>query len=259
MFKLFMVLCPLLALAQDQLIVWNVGQGQWMTEVHADHCMHYDLGGEFDVTSEVLKLCRAKKNILHLSHWDWDHISFANSYSRRVQKACLVERPQGIASPYKSKKISEIPICPHDTDQTGERKFLTDYRTLFSGTGQKLANDSSSVVYSLAAEVLIPGDSTKAMEKSWLWFVSKRTEGLILGHHGSRTSTSAGLLRHLPHLKWAVASARQSRYGHPHRQVRELLQARRIPLLRTQDWGNLHFILKSKPSVTARKLLDNPD
>ncbi len=230
---------PATSWAQSQLIVWNVGQGQWITEVHADHCVHYDLGGEFDVTMQALKLCRGKKNILHLSHWDWDHISFAAGFARQAFDACLSARPAGLATRLKLRLISEIRLC-NSAEKLSEK--IPDYQTLFTGEGQTQANDASSVVYSRAFRTLIPGDSTRAMEKRWLWETSGQTEGLILGHHGSRTSSSPALLEHLPHLKWAVASARKARYGHPHLIVRETLREMHIPLLRTEDWGNLHFL-----------------
>jgi competence protein ComEC len=66
---------------------------------------------------------------------------------------------------------------------------------------------------------------------------------LVLGHHGSRTSTSSLLLDHLPRLTAAVSSARFRKYGHPHARVRRDLAKRHIPLLRTEEWGNLHFEL----------------
>jgi beta-lactamase superfamily II metal-dependent hydrolase len=40
----------------------------------------------------------------------------------------------------------------------------------------------------------------------------------------------------------AVVSARFTKYGHPHREVIERLKAAHVPLLRTESWGNLHFL-----------------
>jgi competence protein ComEC len=220
---------------QEELIVWNVGQGQWVTDVQDDFCVHYDMGGEINVTSQVLKHCQGKKNFLHLSHWDWDHISFVGSFTQRAFISCLIEKPLGSSSSSKERLLAGVSPCkPNEIPGV--------FRTLFRGQIRGAnTNNASSVVQDKDFDVLIPGDSTSTMEKTWRWQTSLGTHGLILGHHGSRTSTSRALLERLPHLLWAVASAREKRYGHPHAQVKKLLRDRGIVLLRTEDWGNLHF------------------
>lgn len=67
----------------------------------------------------------------------------------------------------------------------------------------------------------------------------KSVRVLALGHHGSRTSTSKDLLKELPNLKLAIASARKRRYGHPHRETVEALGKFKVPILSTEDWGNI--------------------
>jgi competence protein ComEC len=89
---------------------------------------------------------------------------------------------------------------------------------------------------------LIPGDSTAPQEKIWSYHGNMQKTGfLLLGHHGSRTSTSEELLSQLPHLKVAIASARFARYGHPHLEVVRRLKKYHVALLKTEDWGNLWF------------------
>jgi competence protein ComEC len=234
-FGIFVCFLSMACLAHTELVVWNVGQGQWVTEVHPDFCIHYDIGGEINRSKEALKLCQGKPNLIHLSHWDWDHICFAASYARQANSACLIAKPIGTSSPHKEKFLDSLSLC-----QPEPVKGI--YQTLFDGRVDKKSNDGSSVVFSKIFHVLVPGDSTSAMEKIWAAQVSSRTRGLVLGHHGSRTSTSAYLLDHLPKLEWAVSSARERRYGHPHAQVRALLRERHVPLLRTEDWGSLHFV-----------------
>jgi competence protein ComEC len=225
---------PAFALAQSQFIIWNVGQGQWTTEVHSDFCIHYDIGGEINRSKEALKFCQGKPNLIHLSHWDWDHISFAVSYARQSNSACLIAKPLGTSSPHKEKFLDSLQICKPEL-------LKGIYQPLFEGREGKTSNDGSSVIFSKKFHVLVPGDSTAAMEKLWAAESPARTTGLVLGHHGSRTSTSAYLMDHLPRLEWAVSSARERRYGHPHARVRALLRERHVPLIRTEDWGSLHF------------------
>ncbi len=238
LFSVFLLLAlvsgPDPAFAQSEFIVWNVGQGQWTTEVSKTHCTHYDMGGEFDVSRDVLKLCQNKSNRIHLSHWDWDHISFVIAFSLRASSACLIQLPEGSHNRRKEKMLRRLPRC-------SDRPNI-DYNTIYSGTGEKRSNDASSVVVSKNFGILIPGDATASTEKKWARHLSPKIQGLILGHHGSRTSTSELLLKRLPRLQWAVASARLRRYGHPHIQVVDHLRERKIPLLKTEDWGSLHFL-----------------
>jgi len=222
-----------------QLIVWNIGQGQWVTEVHPQACLHYDLGGEKNITEKVEKLCRNRPNYLFLSHWDWDHISFAAPYAARVRTSCLVKLPAGTASPHKRRFIEKIPLCrPEQLRQLSSR-----VKVIYEAfpKPRRTSNELSRVIYSRGFRVLIPGDSPSNQEKTWSSEAPAFTAGLILGHHGSRTSTGLKLLDSLKNLRWAVSSARQRKYGHPHREVIERLEKVKVPLLKTEDWGHLHF------------------
>jgi competence protein ComEC len=92
----------------------------------------------------------------------------------------------------------------------------------------------------LFSDILIPGDSPQAQENIWRhqpWI--SQTRILLLGHHGSQTSTSQELLRALPRLKLGISSARWARYHHPHSAVELRLRKANVPLIRTEDWGNI--------------------
>ncbi len=239
MFKLLLLLglCASQSWA-GELIVWNVGQGQWITEVHPGICLHYDLGGERNPIQKVNFHCQGKKNFVFLSHLDWDHISFLKSFSLQFSNACLMPLTLTSASSKKSQSLKSLPIC----SEINQQIVNTFTRTLFSQMPSKNSNDNSQIQWSRRFRVLIPGDSPRRLEKIWKDEVPTSTLGWILGHHGSRTSNSAELLQALPSLKWAVASARSQRYGHPHKEIVRRLKKEKVPLLKTEDWGHLHFI-----------------
>jgi competence protein ComEC len=93
-------------------------------------------------------------------------------------------------------------------------------------------------------DFLMPGDSPRKQENLWRLdpdFHSAKI--LVLGHHGSHTSTSEILLKSLPQVRMAVSSARWARYHHPSPEVITVLRRQHIALLRTEDWGNLWFQL----------------
>lgn len=212
------------------LVIWNVGQGQWITIAEQNTCFHFDMGGEFFPWEKLEKLCRRRTNEVILSHWDWDHIG-ALGQSRLLKTLpdiCIRSAPLGTSSPRKMKIIKKFRRCP------GEVPGLSSW----SPPHSKNSNDSSRVY--LFKNILMPGDSTKKMEEVWSkvpWISSARV--LILGHHGSHTSTSDALLNRLASLKISISSARWRRYSHPHPQTLARLKRFNTLLLRTEDWGHI--------------------
>jgi competence protein ComEC len=244
---------------QSQFIIWNVGQGQWTTLSQENICIHFDFGGESLPLSKLRSLCYRKKNILLLSHWDLDHLS-GIAKIKHWPDVCLRSSPDGsMISNYKKNLMLGVRNCNANGPSQNlglTEKFLldTDSSILFSParqgsshTPQKRANkqrssNDLSLVYATGS-VLIPGDSTHQQEEIWSKNSRlKNIHGLVLGHHGSRTSTSEVLMNRLPNLKWAVASARWVRYKHPHPEVTNRLRKHKVPLLLTEDWGHLRFI-----------------
>ncbi len=215
---------------KSHFIIWNVGQGQWLTWVTQEACLHFDLGGEHMPEKKIKSLCQFKENKLFLSHWDWDHISFVKKISRLVTFPCLAVRPTGKSSPFKMKIIDAVPDC---------RSSSGSVLSVSEKLQAQNSNDRSHVLV-VKKKFLVPGDSTTSQEKIWSKNQILRSISiLILGHHGSRTSTSEALLKATPQLKLAVASARYKRYGHPHAEVELRLKNHQVPLLKTEDWGNI--------------------
>lgn len=226
----------------NEFIVWNVGQGLWTTWATGQECWHFDMGGEYKITARVFARCQSSLNRIYLSHWDIDHISYLKQAKKMPWRLCLAQAPGGKPTTKKLDLIDGIEPCP----KTAGVRMLWDSPQKDPSLKMHLKNRSNnhdSHVFEIAApRILVTGDSTVDEENFWAARSSSQIQGLVLGHHGSRTSTSAFLLQQLPQLKWAVASQRRSRYGHPHPEVITRLQKRKIPLLRTEDWGTLHFL-----------------
>lgn len=224
-------------------IVWNVGQGQWTTLVEAKICRHFDMGGERNPLRRVQVLCRQRENRLLLSHWDWDHVGFALKSHKALPRTCVELSPIGPSSPRKMKILKAYPKCTVAGAKSAPWTPWRELTELENLPPSRNSNDLSHVLF-LRDGLLLPGDSPVAQEK--IWSVGKelaQVRILLLGHHGSRTSTSEELLGRLPQLKIAVVSARAARYGHPHAKVLRRLRKFRIPLLKTEDWGHLWFEL----------------
>ncbi|QDK38311.1 ComEC/Rec2 family competence protein [Bdellovibrio sp. NC01] len=239
-------------LAHSYFVVWNVGQGQWTTAIDAETCRHFDMGGEFFPLRRLKALCSSKRNEIFLSHWDWDHIG---GLAKWRLDSCIVMPPLGKTSERKKLLIEKFTPCGSKSDsaeKTSTTKFLcvdskrnSNCETslyAWKPTIAKNTNEQSQVIS--FKEFLIPGDSPKTEEVYWEnqpWVAHNKV--LILGHHGSRTSTSSELLDRMPRLTMAIASARWQRYQHPHAETVALLRKRHVALLRTEDWGNLWFEL----------------
>ncbi len=225
--------------SKNHWIVWNIGQGQWVTHVTADFCLHYDVGGEIGsfqlIKDKLIQQCSFKKNHIFLSHWDFDHIINIPNLAKTFEQVCWQTRP-GLRGKTNATilKITnlKIPYCTQQFLRINQWQPLTG----------KSTNDFS--VVSFDDSFLLPGDSTILAEKKWTkeFKIINQTRILVLGHHGSRTSTSVGLLNQLPHLQLAIASARKARYGHPHAEVLLRLQKNKTPVLRTEDWGSIWFL-----------------
>ena len=216
--------------ASNTFVVWNVGQGLWATHIQEGVCSHFDAGGEVAPSWHRLKsLC--PQNRFYFSHWDWDHIRFIKQAAYWLPQTCVARWPRGFTNHQKWKMFQNIPHC--------QKISAFEWHWPWPQTFSVTSNGFSRVF--LAEGVLLPGDSTKRMEQHWARHSKARF--LILGHHGSKTATSPYLLKHLPQLKMAIASARKFRYGHPHPQVQSLLQKKKVSLVSTEEWGNIFIEL----------------
>ncbi len=93
-------------------------------------------------------------------------------------------------------------------------------------------NDASLVLRVVAGEraVLLPGDLEQGGERALLEAGAlPRADVLKLGHHGSRTSSSAAFLRAVAPALAIVSAPVHGRFGMPHRDVVERLAAAGIP------------------------------
>ncbi len=215
--------------SQIQWIIWNVGQGQWITRVSYDSCQHFDFGGETFIArsplQNVQKICHQKINQLYLSHADLDHYSFLPGLYKRMPQLCWQIKPlQNLRWKF------PIPYC--------SSKIQNQALVIFANTDTIEKNKASTVLFQ--DQILIPGDSPTVNEKIWLQSLNRfNIQILILGHHGSRTSTSQELLNALPGLRMTIASQRTKKYGHPHREVAVKLLNRGLRIIKTEDWGHI--------------------
>jgi competence protein ComEC len=242
---------PAIAPPPPRAVFLDVGQGDATLVQGRAAAVLVDAGtavpGGWDAgTHRVLPAVRAlgvgRLDLVVASHADLDHRGGLPAVVRALPTARVWLPPGGLRDP----AFSRLRAAAWATGATlGERGRgdapleLGDLRIepLWPIRGPLAVptsrNDASLVVRVQAAGgcgVLLAGDVGADAERALAASEAPRVAVLKLAHHGSRTSSSAALLDAVaPRL--AVASApRHSRFGMPHREVRERLEARAIPL-----------------------------
>jgi len=109
-----------------------------------------------------------------------------------------------------------------------------------------LEPNTSSIVAKLTygtKSFLFTGDSPQVIEKYLISLdaAGLRSDVLKLGHHGSRTSSSREYLEAVHPEYGVVSSGRNNRYGHPHKEVVDLLRELGINMPNTAVEGNIVF------------------
>ena len=90
------------------------------------------------------------------------------------------------------------------------------------------------------ASALLPGDIGLQEEYRLLGALAP-VDLLVLGHHGSKSSTSDALLRQLQPDVALVSAGYRNRFRHPHPQVLNTLDSAGITVLRTDLDGMIVF------------------
>jgi len=106
-------------------------------------------------------------------------------------------------------------------------------------------NDASiimRVVYG-DTEVMLTGDAPQKIEKYLASLDGEYLQSDILkaGHHGSKTSSSAVFLGFVAPEYAVISAGKDNSYGHPHKEVLDLLAQFGIPILSTNGGGDVVF------------------
>jgi hypothetical protein len=92
----------------------------------------------------------------------------------------------------------------------------------------KLDTNGASVVLRVEDWLLLTGDLPTKAEKELLARGLKPVEVLKVGHHGSRSSTSARFVQRLQPAQALISCGEDNRYGHPSAQALKSLRGRRL-------------------------------
>lgn len=226
---------PPLVHGQWELTAFDVGQGLAVAVRTRDHLLLYDTGASWpggsmaqSVIRPWLRRYRLSPDRLIISHGDNDHAGGSQDFPDDVLR--LSGEPERVPG-------SQPCIAGQQWQWDGVR-----FSVLWPPRPAPDGNDASCVllVEGNGWRVLLPGDIGREVEYRLLgqW---PRAQLLVLAHHGSKSSTSAALLREVQ-PGWALASAGYRHYfGHPHADVVERLVRSGVTVLRTDRDGMIVF------------------
>ena len=230
--------------------VMDVGQGQCVLLRCGARNYLVDCGGAHgEETADKAANLLLSQGIIALdgiivTHYDADHVNGVQYLMHRVPATAM--------------------YLPDVLDDTGFREELTrsygdkitwidaDSRisklgwqiTIFAGDLEKVGNESSlSVLFQREnCDILITGDRSIHMENALLdkWSLPQ-LELLVVGHHGSASSTGFRLLTETQPTCAVISVGKDNPYGHPSEQAIGRLEHAGCMILRTDESGDIDF------------------
>jgi len=242
--------------------VFDVGQALAVGVITADgHALLYDAGNSReDAETVILPFFRSQGieqlEYLILSHPDQDHVGGMPAVIEGIEVASFLDPVLPSTNRtyletlrlVRERGIRAVRAERGRTLQLGEqvrvhllwpqRPFLTE------SSGEVSDNDNSAVLLLEHGTVrfLLPGDLEEPGEEALLAqgdAAELRAQILVVGHHGSRTSSSEAFLDAVRPAVAIVSAGRENPYGHPHPEVLQRLRAVGAELYRTDVDGTV--------------------
>lgn len=117
-------------------------------------------------------------------------------------------------------------------------------------------NEASIVLYAVMGgrSWLFAGDLEEEGENQVMQaFPGLKADILKAGHHGSRTSTSDSWVNQLQPKAALLSSGRCNRFGHPHGEVLDNLEAGGVDIYRTDEKGAVEIVFTHQDIVSIRQ------
>ena len=228
--------------------VLDVGQGQSIIlqgegKTYVVDCGGSDLDDAADMTAEtLLSMGIHRIDGLILTHYDADHAGGAEMLLSRIQADALFlpnwNDEDQIGASLQSYGQGEVYVIDRDLEVI----WLDTKITIIGSEFQDSGNESSLCVLFQSGnyDILITGDRSTLGEKLLMQRLElPKLDVLVVGHHGSKTSTSQELLD-ITQPKVAVISVeKDNRYGHPNQEILDRLTAIGCQIYRTDRDGTI--------------------
>lgn len=238
--------------------MFDVGQGDsFFIETKNGKQMLIDGGKDATVLTELAKVMPWNDksiDIVLATHPDADHIGGLDEVLKRYKvDMFLTSEVGGETAEYKGlMEIVEEKKIPSFFVRFGMKFDFSDseyFLVLFPDRDVVgWETNTGSVVGKFVSghrSMLFTGDSPAPIEQ----YLAKSVPELLdvdilkLGHHGSRTSTTAAYIKATTPSLALISAGKNNSYGHPHKEVLELLKEFNIPYISTQTKGT--FLLQT--------------
>ncbi len=234
----------------------DVGQGDsFLIQTTNGKQMLIDGGKDATVLGELSKVMPWNDrsiDIVLATHPDMDHIGGLDEVLKRYKVGVFVtSEVGGETAEYKSlMKLVQSKKIPAYFLRSGMKINFSDteyFEVLFPDRDVRgWETNTGSVVGKFVSgkrSILFTGDSPAPIEQYLAKKESKNLDVdiLKLGHHGSRTSTTSAYLKATTPSLALISAGKNNSYGHPHKEVLNLLKQFNIPYISTQTEGTTTF------------------
>jgi len=237
--------------ADDAITVLDVGQGMSVVITSGENTMVVDCGsistskaGEI-AHEHLMSLGRTSLDLLAITHFHDDHVNGVEFLLCRVNvSALIIPDPEGS---YLAEDIIEL-ARRRGTDiiyvtQTLSVSLGDTKVFIYPPLGNGDENERGLSILTLGSvTALMTGDMSSANERSLMRFADlPKLDLLVVGHHGSKNSTSEELLCALmPDI--AVIPVGRNSFGHPTQETLERLEIAGSATYRTDESGHVTVI-----------------
>lgn len=202
--------------------------------------------------SAVMQTSDRSIDYLLMTHPDSDHVGGLIEVFERYQIASLI-RTNNINEGPVGDLLAKKEANEKATTYIARRGQLIDLgagvalEILFPDRDvSQLESNTASVVAKVTYgdhSFMLTGDAPKSIEEYLVLTHGETLESTVLkvGHHGSRTSTSALFLAHVRPQVGVISAGADNQYGHPHEEVVESLVAIGVELYQTGEDGRVVF------------------
>lgn len=229
----------------------DVGQGQCITVFDGDVTLMSDCGGNYKAGENAARWLyshgREQVDLLVLSHFDEDHVNGILDLLLHIPVKEIIYCGNNI-----TEDESHMFVKIKDHAENNGTKMTLLNRTndlslesmqlrIFVSDGQDSNDGLVVALQSGNYRMLLMGDADFDVEKQIMYDTTvNNIDCLVVGHHGSKTSTSEEFLERID-PKSAIISCGYNPYGHPSPEVLDRLTNKNVIIYRTDQLGSFEM------------------
>ncbi|MBS4202834.1 DNA internalization-related competence protein ComEC/Rec2 [Lederbergia citrea] len=188
-----------------------------------------------------------------LTHSDMDHMGAAQELLEEISIKEIIISKNSWQKPLMSEFITSAKqlgiMIREEKAGTGWENKSGKFHFIFPFGDEYKDNNSSLVLYGVFGGMkwLFTGDVEKEGEGEMIKAYNKfHVNVLKVGHHGSKSSTRTEFLEAVTPEYAIISAGKNNRYGHPHPEVMDALQKKKINIFQTSEEGAVHYIFSKK-------------